>query len=156
MCFSGNTYLIIWYDRKHDGHNYVKYYFNELRAIFTWSCIDHKLLLSEQNENQSWIIQGFSDTYSLNGEINSTLKWGLTTMYAAKFRYCHDKGIVSYSAAPVNFLPNTQKIHSKAHHSGRGMGCIWWIQTLIYTLPQWLRWSMQHPVILGRIKTLYL
>ena len=45
-------------------------------------------------------------------------------MYAAKFRFCHDKGIVSYSAAPVNFLPNAQIIYFKAHHLDRGMGCI--------------------------------
>ena len=63
---------------------------------------------------------------------------------------------MSYSAAPVNFLPNPQKIYSKAHHLGRCMWCIWWIQTLMYTLPQWLWWCMQHPVILGRIKTIYI
>ena len=30
----------------------------------------------------------------------------------------------------VSFLPNTHKIHPIARPSGRGMGCILWVQTL--------------------------
>ena len=40
----------------------------------------------------------------------------------------------------VNFLPNSHKIHPIAHPLGRGMVCILWVQTLIYTLSQSLQW----------------
>ena len=36
----------------------------------------------------------------------------------------------------VTFLPKSYKIYSIAHPSGRAMGCILWVETLIYTYPQ--------------------
>ena len=53
----------------------------------------------------------------------------------------------------VNFLPNSPKIHPISHLLGWGMGCILWVQTLIYTLPQSLQWCMQYHVILDCIIT---
>ena len=35
----------------------------------------------------------------------------------------------------------------------RGIGCILWVQTVVYTLPQSLQWYMQYHVILDRIIT---
>ena len=45
----------------------------------------------------------------------------------------------------VNFLPPSpsHKIHPIARPFGPGMECILWIQTLIYTLPQSLKWCIQ-------------
>ena len=48
----------------------------------------------------------------------------------------------------VNFLPNPRKIHPIVCPSGWAMGCILWVQIVIYTLPQSLQWCMQYHVIL--------
>ena len=39
----------------------------------------------------------------------------------------------------VNFLQNIHKRHNIAHPSGRGMGCLLWVQSLIDILPQFLQ-----------------
>ena len=39
----------------------------------------------------------------------------------------------------INFLPNSHTIHPIARPLGRGMGCILWIQAVIYNLPQSLQ-----------------
>ena len=44
----------------------------------------------------------------------------------------------------VNFLPNPHKIHPIARPLGWGMGCILWVQTVIYALPQSVQWCMQY------------
>ena len=46
------------------------------------------------------------------------------------------------------FFPNPHNIHPIARSLGRGMGCILWVQTVVYTLPQSLQWCMQCHVIL--------
>ena len=51
----------------------------------------------------------------------------------------------------VNFLSNPHKIHPIAHPLGRGMGCILWLQTVIYTLPQSPQWCMQYHVTLDLV-----
>ena len=53
----------------------------------------------------------------------------------------------------VNFLQNLHRIHPIARPLGRGMGCILWVQTVIYTLPQSLQWCMQNHDILDRVIT---
>ena len=53
----------------------------------------------------------------------------------------------------VNFLPNPHKIHPIARPSGRAMGCILRVLTVIYTLPQSLQRCMQYHVILGHVVT---
>ena len=42
----------------------------------------------------------------------------------------------------VIFLPDPNKIRLIALFLGRGVGCILRVQTLIYTLHQWLQWCM--------------
>ena len=56
-----------------------------------------------------------------------------------------------YSA--VNFLQNPNKRLPIARPWGRGMGCILWFPTLIYTLLQLLQWREENHVILDRIIT---
>ena len=50
----------------------------------------------------------------------------------------------------VNFLQNPHKRHPIARPLGRNMGCLLWINTLIYIPPQLLKWYMQY-VTLDRI-----
>ena len=52
----------------------------------------------------------------------------------------------------VNFLQNLHKKHPRyiARPLGRGMVCILWVQTMIYTLPQSQQWCMQYHMILDR------
>ena len=52
---------------------------------------------------------------------------------------------------PVDFLQNLHNIHPIACLFVRGMGCILWVQTVIYTLPQSLQWCMQYHVILDHV-----
>ena len=54
-----------------------------------------------------------------------------------------------YNAA--NFLWNFHKIHPIAGPIGQAMGCILWVQTMFYTLPQSQQWCMQYHVILDLI-----
>ena len=79
--------------------------------------------------------------------------------YAGDFRR-HDAHVTSlycrtvrcrYKA--VNFLRCPHKIRPIARPLGRGMGCILWVQTVIYTPPQSLQWCMQYRVILDRVIT---
>ena len=49
----------------------------------------------------------------------------------------------------VNFLQNFHKRHPIAHQLGRVMGCLSWVQTLIYILTQSRQWYVQYNVILG-------
>ena len=71
--------------------------------------------------------------------------------------WCHKASEVTsivwclYNA--VNFLPNPHKIHPIAHPLGWDMGCILWVQTVIYTLPQSMQWCMWYHVILNRVIT---
>ena len=51
------------------------------------------------------------------------------------------------------FLTHSHKIHSIARPLGRVMGCILWTQTVIYTLPQSLQWSMQYHVTFDHVIT---
>ena len=53
----------------------------------------------------------------------------------------------------VNFLKNINKRHPIARPSGRGMGCLLWIQHLIDILPQFLQLLMQYLIILNRVIT---
>ena len=53
----------------------------------------------------------------------------------------------------VKFLPNSPKIHPLARPLGRGMGCILWVRTVIFTLPQSLQWLVQYHVILDHVIT---
>ena len=48
----------------------------------------------------------------------------------------------------VNFRQN---IHPIAGPSGRGVGCLLWVQPLIDILPQFLPWCAQYHVILDRV-----
>ena len=48
---------------------------------------------------------------------------------------------------------NPHKIHPIPRPLGRGMGCILWVQTMIYTLPHSPQWCKQYYVILDRIIT---
>ena len=51
----------------------------------------------------------------------------------------------------VNFLKNVNKRHPVGLLLRRGMGCLLWIQHMIYILPQFLQLSMQYFTILDRI-----
>ena len=52
----------------------------------------------------------------------------------------------------VDFLQNLHNKHSIAHHWGWGMGCLLWVQTLIYVTSESLQYCMQYDyVILDRI-----
>ena len=47
----------------------------------------------------------------------------------------------------VNFLQNIHEGHPIARPSGRGMGCLLWVQPLINIQPQFLQWCVQYLVI---------
>ena len=53
----------------------------------------------------------------------------------------------------VNFLQSPHKIHPIARPLGRGMRCILWDQTLVYSLPLLLKWCMQYHGISDRVIT---
>ena len=53
----------------------------------------------------------------------------------------------------VNLIPNPRKLHPIARPLGRCIGCILWVQTVIYTLLQSPQWCMQYHVILDRVVT---
>ena len=55
----------------------------------------------------------------------------------------------SYNA--VNFHPNPHEIHPIAGPLWRGMRCILWFQTVIYTLPHSLQWCMRYHIILDHV-----
>ena len=56
-----------------------------------------------------------------------------------------------YNAVTLLQIPHQR--HPMAHPLGRYIGCILWVQTLIYILNQSLRWRMQYHVILDRVIT---
>ena len=58
---------------------------------------------------------------------------------------CRDKA--------VNFLQNIHERHPVGCPSGRGMGCLLWVQLLIYILPHFQQWCVQYHVILDRVIT---
>ena len=63
---------------------------------------------------------------------------------------------MQYHYNAVNFLTNPHKIHPIARPLGRGMGCILWVETVIYTLPQLLQLCniiIKYHVILDSIIT---
>ena len=49
------------------------------------------------------------------------------------------------------FFQNIHERHATARPSGRGMGCLLWVQLLIDILPQFLQWYVQYHVILDRV-----
>ena len=54
---------------------------------------------------------------------------------------------------PLFLLTNAHKRNPIAHPSGWAMGCLLWVQTLIYILPQSLQWCMQYHAILSSVIT---
>ena len=44
----------------------------------------------------------------------------------------------------ANFHQNIHERHTIARPSGRGMGCLLWVQPLINILPQFLQWCVQY------------
>ena len=61
------------------------------------------------------------------------------------------QGPVLYHYNVVNFLQNLHKRQPIARPLGRVMGCLSWVQTLIYILTQSRQWYVQYNVILGCI-----
>ena len=53
----------------------------------------------------------------------------------------------------INFPQIPHNRHPIARPWGRNMGCLFWIQILIYVLPQQLEYGMQHHVVLDRVIT---
>ena len=72
--------------------------------------------------------------------------WNLTTLTLHIYRTLY-----RYNA--VNFLQNIHEKRPIAHPSGRGMGCILWIQPLIDILPQFLQWCVQYFLMLDCVIT---
>ena len=49
----------------------------------------------------------------------------------------------------IIFLENTHNWHPIAHPLGWAMGCLLWVQIMIYVMPQWLKCCMKYCVTLG-------
>ena len=79
--------------------------------------------------------------------MNKYMRYNHTYMYSM-----HNTVRCCYNT--VNFLQKFHKIHPVARPLGRRcMGCILWVKTLIYILPQSLWWCMQYGFILYRVIT---
>ena len=53
----------------------------------------------------------------------------------------------------VNLSYNSSKGHPIARPLGRGMGCLLWVQTIVYILTQPRHWCVQYHVILDHVTT---
>ena len=66
--------------------------------------------------------------------------------------YCI-KGTVRCRYSVISFLKNSHERHPIAHLLGRDTGCLLWLQTLIYILPQSVQRSLQYHVLCGCVIT---
>ena len=67
--------------------------------------------------------------------------------------HSNDRVVCKVVSLPIDLVKLSRKPHKRhliARPLGRDMGCILWIQTLIYTLLQSLQWCMQYHVVLDR------
>ena len=89
----------------------------------------------------SWKIKEFNLQHEFITASSSRGQWVNTLLWYTV--------LCCYSA--VNFPPNIHERHPIAGPSGRGMGCLLWVQPLIDILPHFLQWCVQYHVKLDRV-----
>ena len=126
------------------GQTVIAWEANFINALQTDSAINRRVFAG------LWYVQCYDieDTPALQWAIGlfNTLHFGLfwriiaimSMMYMSTVRCCNNTAI---------FLQNSHQRHPIACLLGRGMGCILWVQTLIHSLMQSVRWWMQYHML---------
>ena len=124
-------------------HRKVDYVHNIHTRKLRHVCVGIDMYVHYVNLNRWYAVVRDTDRNRILSWILQNRSWNNCDYWSA-FRnfHCYAVNIARYRYNAVNFLEKYHKRHPLARTLGRNMGCILWVQTLIYTLTQSRQWCV--------------